>query len=276
MEIALVAIPLVNTYVFLSRRSVLTSGKEGHVNYRGLLVPKSGGVIFLFSYAAAFLGSLVLSASVNLEMLSILYLIVGLAFIGLLDDSWGDGTHKGFRGHFKAFFLQGQISTGFIKAVFGAVFSFSAAAMFFTPGTGVLVAGLIIALSSNAFNSLDLRPGRALKVFFIFSLLLMGLTREGGPVLLLIPLLTTLVLYLPWELKEKIMLGDSGANILGGVLGFVFVLYYPLSAQVYLLLALVLFQVYCEVYSVSKLISKNAFLRFFDNLGRAFPGEVEK
>jgi hypothetical protein len=69
---------------------------------------------------------------------------------------------------------------------------------------------LLVALSANAVNQLDTRPGRALKAFLLGELVLGGRPRRG---------LGIAVLLAPYDLREMTMLGDAGANALGAVLG---------------------------------------------------------
>ena len=55
-------------------------------------------------------------------------------------------------------------------------------------------------------NQLDTKPGRALKAYLAAALLL------GAP-------LGFAILLLPYDLRERVMLGDAGSNALGAMLG---------------------------------------------------------
>src|SRR5687768_5230539 len=96
--------------------------------------------------------------------------IIGVAFLGFLDDALGRGTAadtpRGWRGHARAL-GEGRLSTGAIKAV-GAV----ALAAYAVSGTGREAFGYLadvalLVLATNLFNLLDLRPGRAEKALVL-------------------------------------------------------------------------------------------------------------
>jgi UDP-GlcNAc:undecaprenyl-phosphate/decaprenyl-phosphate GlcNAc-1-phosphate transferase len=275
MEIALVLLPLLTTYGFLHGKTALTTEKALQRNYRGKAVSRSGGVILLFAYSLAGLWRVLALGGGQRDTLALLYLISGLAFVGLLDDFWGDSRQKGFRGHFKLLIQENRLSTGLIKAFFGGVFAFTAAAVAVQGAAALLVGGLLIALATNTVNSLDLRPGRALKFFLAASVALISISRDRETLLLLLPFLAALLAYLPYDLGEDIMLGDSGANVLGGALGFLYLRVLSWPGMLVALLALLAFQIVCEVSSVSAIIAKNSFLRYLDNLGRVFKGGEE-
>ncbi len=92
--------------------------------------------------------------------------LLGVAFLGFLDDSLGRGeaaaAPRGWRGHARAL-REGRLSTGAIKAI-GAL----ALAAYVVSGRGLeswryLADVALLILATNAFNLLDLRPGRAEK-----------------------------------------------------------------------------------------------------------------
>ena len=267
MEIALAVIPLAAAHLFLRIRTPLAAGKTLHPNYRGRPVSRWGGIILYLSCLPA---GFILAGERRLDMLVLLYLAGGLALLGLLDDWLGDDRSRGYTGHIRLFLREGVVSTGLIKAVFGTLLALTAAAYAAEGLAALVVGGGVIALAANTLNSLDLRPGRAVKVFLALSLAAAALSRSPGALLLLLPFLAALLAYLPHELGEKVMLGDSGANLLGGVFGFVFVLHSGLALQLALLALLAGFQVFCEFYSFSRLVRRNSFLRWLDNLGRFF------
>src|SRR6185295_6274459 len=65
---------------------------------------------------------------------------------------------------------------------------------------------LFVGLAANALNQLDTKPGRALKAYTLAAIPLRA------------PLLPA-VLIAPYDLREMAMLGDSGSNALGALLG---------------------------------------------------------
>jgi hypothetical protein len=112
--------------------------------------------------------------------------------LGFVDDVLG-GDERGFRAHLRA-----RRTTGTLK-------------LLGIPLVGLLrtrsVSGaLLFALSANFLNQLDTKPGRALKAYLL----------AAGP--LRAPL-GRAVLLLPYDLRERAMLGDAGSNALGAVLG---------------------------------------------------------
>jgi Glycosyl transferase family 2 len=117
--------------------------------------------------------------------------------LGFLDDVWG-GRERGFRAHLRAGTTTGVLKLAGIPLV-GLLRTRSASGAF------------LFALSANFLNLLDTRPGRCLKAFLLGSFLLRK-SAAGGSARLA-------VLLLPYDLRERVMLGDAGSNALGAVLG---------------------------------------------------------
>ena len=115
-----------------------------------------------------------------------------VAAIGLADDLWS-GPERGFRAHLRA-----GSTTGVLKLVGIPLVGLLA--------TRKLSGALLVGLAANFLNQLDTRPGRALKAYL------------AGAVLVRAPL-GVAVLLAPYDLREKTMLGDSGSNALGAMLG---------------------------------------------------------
>ena len=277
MEIALAVIPLTGAFLFLTGKTALTAPENRRSNYRNRPVSRTGGLILYFSCLLAL--SIRLTGRgeelLLLETALLLYLVSGLTLLGLADDLLGDSRSKGFKGHFRLLWQNREISTGFLKAAFGSLLALSAAAPLREGLLPLLVAAGVIALGANTLNSLDLRPGRALKFFLAAAFLTLAVARNRGAVLLLMPFLAALPAYVPFEMKEDIMLGDSGAYLLGGALGFTFAVYAPFPAQLAALALLLAFQAFCERHSFSRLVRRSNILRFLDELGRVFREEEE-
>ena len=119
----------------------------------------------------------------------------------------------------------------------------------------------------NFVNLLDLRPGRAIKGFGIMLLLISGLT-WFSQIQFILPVISVLVLYIKGEMKEFYMLGDTGANLLGGILGFYGVLALTPIAKGCLLIALLFLQLFAEYHSLSAIIAEHPLLKKMDMLGR--------
>ncbi len=275
MEVGFIIIPLLNTILLLPKILVIFDSKDEQMNYRGKKVPRAGGFLFFLSFVLAGCWQVIFFPQSGLQFFALLYLVTGLSLLGLADDFFGNNKSKGFRGHIGNFVKNKEISTGLIKALYGLIISLTAVAFNRVEPGEIILAGLIVALSSNSFNSLDLRPGRALKIFMFLSLFIILTTRDRNLTLLLFPFLATLLVYLPYELGEYVMLGDSGANALGGVIGYLLVIGFSVEVQVFFLLLLIIWQIFSDTFSLTKIIASNRLLNSFDNLGRRYK-EAEK
>jgi UDP-GlcNAc:undecaprenyl-phosphate/decaprenyl-phosphate GlcNAc-1-phosphate transferase len=157
----------------------------------------------------------------------------------------------------------------------------------------VLTSGLVIALSANTLNLFDLRPLRAFKLFGLGAALLLGATIVplliphrlshvpawwpmwlrgglGAPTLwmaLLGPALAAALLYAPLEARRRTMLGDTGANALGALLGVAACALLPLAGQAVLAVGLVGLNLYAETHSLSELIRTHHLLNRLDRWG---------
>lgn len=123
--------------------------------------------------------------------------LLPVAAIGVADDLWS-GEERGFRAHLRA----GR-TTGVLKL--------AGIPLYALLRTRSVSGAVLVGLSANLLNQLDTRPGRALKAFALGSLLLRGAPRGAA---------AAAVLLAPYDLREMAMLGDSGSNTLGAVLGF--------------------------------------------------------
>lgn len=192
--------------------------------------------------------------------------LVLLAAAGWWDDRRGDETARGFSGHLRA----GRLTGGIVKILAGGVAGIVSAALLFRyhhdPVTAVLTA-LAIPLSANLFNLLDRAPGRTGKAALVAGvpLLVWG---HGGWALVAAGTFGGLGAVLPADLRERGMLGDAGANPIGGMIGLGLAVSLgrgALGAAVVVLLALNLAS---ERWSFSKVIEGTPALRALDRLGR--------
>lgn len=246
---------------------------SGHVkpNYRRRDVVFPFGVL---SVAGALVALIPLVVLRQLEVTSVLYpkglditvYVLGVAFLGLADDMLG-GEPRGWRGHGQAL-REGRLSTGALKAA-GSL----GLALYVTSQPGLstgrwLLESAVLVLATNAFNLLDLRPGRATKVFVLLGL---GLTIGAAS----FSALWTLGLFVGpalvagvYDLRERAMLGDTGANLLGALAGLWLVLTLSELGQAIALVLLVLVTVYGELRSITSLVERVPLLRRLDSLGR--------
>ncbi|NLM37030.1 MAG: hypothetical protein GX202_02760 [Firmicutes bacterium] len=251
-------------------------------NYRREPIPAAVGLVFPLTLPLLFLVQLGLElftrpapAIDRGAFFAFLFLTTGFGLLGLADDLLKSDAAKGFRQHLRALY-EGELTSGGLKAVFGFGFSlvFGIGVWLTTGGSWLIVfpSVLLAALAPNIVNLFDLRPGRAGKVFLAALVLLMVksyLNKGLNPTLFLgAPVLGGVAAYLPHDLKGRAMLGDTGANFLGGTLGGLVVLD---GDPVFTGLTLVFFiflQLLAEKVSFTKIIEKNSILKFLDEMGR--------
>lgn len=256
---------------FLRRHGVIRK------NYLGDDIPTGYGLVLLCTFAMVYAA---ISPLYVLQPLRIgepsLFWAVGITSLwivlwGWLDDTLGDHQTKGFRGHFTVFKHKGVVTTGLLKAIGGGAASFAVAVT--TAGSLLewFLHGLLIALSTNWLNLLDLRPGRAVKFYLPVSGILLLITWPQPFVFLFLPLIVSAAATLKVELAGHVMLGDSGANLLGMQLGiFTALTLSPIASAVTVVL-LAAGHVYAERHSLTELIERISWLERFDSWGRARP-----
>jgi UDP-N-acetylmuramyl pentapeptide phosphotransferase/UDP-N-acetylglucosamine-1-phosphate transferase len=70
------------------------------------------------------------------------------------------------------------------------------------------------------------------------------------------------------DLREHLMLGDTGANVLGGALGLAVVLDVGRGPRNFVLIGLIVLTIAAEMVSFSAVIDRVPILHRFDMLGR--------
>lgn len=194
-------------------------------------------------------------------------MIVGSAIFGFIDDSLGTREFSGFKGHIGAL-LKGRLTTGALKAIGIPVVAIIASSLFSEGVLELIGNALIIALMVNTLNLFDLRPGRALKIFIPLQLAAMLYCGKELMTSFASLIGIAAAMIIP-DLKERIMLGDSGSNVLGAVLGFSIAIGCDWSLKIPFMIILIALQQLAEYISISKIIEKIAFLRMLDDLGRS-------
>jgi UDP-N-acetylmuramyl pentapeptide phosphotransferase/UDP-N-acetylglucosamine-1-phosphate transferase len=187
-------------------------------------------------------------------------------FAGVLDDIIGNRDVSGLKGHFKSL-LKGNLTTGGFKALFGGFVGVIISIAISKNIGDIIINTLIIALSTNLMNLLDLRPGRAIKVYISISVVLF-LTLTGYIKALMFLIVPNVLAYFNYDLKARAMMGDTGSNVLGISIGMLVVMGYSIKIRIGWLVFLVFIHILTEKYSLTKLIEKNKFLNFIDKLGR--------
>jgi UDP-N-acetylmuramyl pentapeptide phosphotransferase/UDP-N-acetylglucosamine-1-phosphate transferase len=199
-------------------------------------------------------------------------LVVTAAGLGMLDDLAGSTSSKGLRGHLAAL-GRGEVTTGAVKLLGLAATGLAAAAVVdrggaepgHSPGRRLVrtvVAGGVVAGTANLVNLLDLRPGRALK----------GVIALAAPMALPSPTAAAAVGaslgVLADDLDARSMLGDTGANAAGALVGLALVERTgPLGRSV-ILAALTALTLASERVSFSAVIDRQPLLRQLDQWGR--------
>jgi hypothetical protein len=266
----------------------------------------------LFEIVAAFwhvdFGSpamLLLDGPLTLGLYALPFILtVGVVLFGLVDDAFGTGEDRGFRGHLNAL-ASGRLTTGGLKMLgvgaLAAYYGWGATAAQATgvSGTNALVrigwwvaATLVIALSANFVNLTDLRPGRALKVYVPLALVAgvvfatdamrefgayasgagVGWTVTDAGVSLacfLVVLLGPVVAVWGPDLGERGMLGDAGSNAMGAIVGYLLVGSLPVLWLAGVAAVLLGLNVLSERVSFTSIIERTALLRRLDEVGRS-------
>jgi UDP-N-acetylmuramyl pentapeptide phosphotransferase/UDP-N-acetylglucosamine-1-phosphate transferase len=255
-------------------------------NYRKRLIPALGGLCLLVPCIfLAVLAGIQAQVSPNIDSpaVALIGCLLGWMLLGLVDDLAGTAENKGFRGHLRAL-LHGKLTTGGIKLLGGGLLALGMAGLSIHTGPRLLtipLAALVIALSANALNLFDLRPGRALKVWWLGAIPLIlwpacatdlpwspaGLYPSYWALAGTLLLLTTL-LYAPLDFGAMMMLGDTGSNPLGALLGLLIVVSTPWPGQLVVLALLIALHVYAERASITWLIARVPVLTWLDRLGR--------
>lgn len=236
-------------------------------NYLGIDIPVSVGISFPMTIMTVF-GIFGLFAWYESSYHLFVLGVMSMSFLGFIDDILGQRDTLGFKGHFGAL-LRGRLTTGGLKALGGGLIAFFLALFLSSSWYDVVLNTLIIALFANMLNLLDLRPGRAVKGYFIFLLLILLLAKGRVDWLLIMPVIGAVLVYFPYDLKAKVMMGDAGSNVLGLILGYLCVSYLSLGIRIGVLVFLILMHLYTEKYSLTKTIENNSFLRAIDNWGRS-------
>jgi hypothetical protein len=246
------------------------------LNYQGREIPAAAGLGFVLGPWGACLAAAFLKASfVDYYFLLMVALAATvMAGVGLVDDLYGNRSVTGFAGHMRSL-MRGRITTGAVKAIAGGAVGLGVgtvlAVHWLSPaltdlGEGLLNA-VVIALTTNLVNLLDVRPGRALKGFVVLA----GLAIVADPkaVYLVAPIGAIALAFAPLDFGGRAMMGDVGSNSLGMVAGIALAWAMPMWGKLVLAAALVGIHLYGERRSLSDFIARAPALRWLDALGRA-------
>ena len=244
-------------------------------NYRGAAIAFPAGLAIVTSALVALVvvGPLYQFASEHVfqeHIGLVLIYVLGVGFLGLVDDLAGsrDGDPRGWRGHLGAA-GGGSLSTGLMKAL-GA---FGLALLVVTDldlDTGAyLLAVLVLVLATNLFNLVDLRPGRAIKLFILLGAGLAIGSQDLDPLWTVGVFVGPILVLLPLDLREVGMLGDTGSNVIGAVAGVWLILTLSTTGLAIAAGVLALITLYGEFRSISAFVERTPLLRQLDLLGRS-------
>ena len=269
-----------------------TLGEGGHtrLNYRRRPLPFPFGVLIVAAALIALIPLALLARVAGTEvfhpeLLPIALYALGVAMLGLIDDTLGQDraglpgrtgdeldrpprpAPRGWRGHGRAA-LRGELSTGALKAAGSlglALFALSFEGL--SKPRWLLAVGVLV-LATNVFNLLDLRPGRAIKAFVLLGAGLTLGSLDARPLWSLGLFAAPALVAGLYDLRERAMLGDTGANVLGALAGLWLVLTLSGTGQLVALGLLAAITIYGELRSISGFIERTPGLRALDSWGR--------
>lgn len=289
---------------YVLRRKRIKASQWERTNFHGVTVSLRGGV----AMAGASVASAAVASALSDQPRAALGGVVaslGGGLAGYIDDV-DQGAHdggkvaKGLKGHLGAL-AHGQVTTGVIKIAGIGASALAASALVGSKATSVggKVADLalntvLIAGTANLANLLDLRPGRALKATVLvaaplsyFSCAAAKTSASGAsgaasatpaaPAsasgasaqrLLASGLNAAAITALVEDLQETTMLGDTGANAAGALLGTSLAANDSWKLRLGTTLGVVGLILASEKVSFSKVIAANPALNWLDQLWR--------
>ena len=289
---------------YVLRRKRIKASQWERTNFHGATVSLRGGV----AMAGAAVASAAVASALSDQPRAALGGVVaslGGGLAGYIDDV-DQGAHdggkvaKGLKGHLGAL-AHGQVTTGVIKIAGIGASALAASALVGSKATSVggKVADLalntvLIAGTANLANLLDLRPGRALKATVLVATPLSYFScaaaktpaweTSGAPSatpaapasasgasaqrLLASGLNAAAITALVEDLQETTMLGDTGANAAGALLGTSLAANDSWKLRLGTTLGVVGLILASEKVSFSKVIAANPALNWLDQLWR--------
>lgn len=287
---------------YVLRRKRVKASQWERTNFHGVTVSLRGGV----AMAGAAVASAAVASALSDQPRAALGGVVaslGGGLAGYIDDV-DQGAHdggkvaKGLKGHLGAL-AHGQVTTGVIKIAGIGASALAASALVGSKATSVggkvsdlALNTVLIAGTANLANLLDLRPGRALKATVLvatplsyFSCAAAKTPASGAsgapsakPVspaspasaqrLLASGLNAAAITALVEDLQETTMLGDTGANAAGALLGTSLAANDSWKLRLGTALGVVGLILASEKVSFSKVIAANPALNWLDQLWR--------
>lgn len=272
---------------YVLRRKRIKASQWERTNFHGVTVSLRGGVAMA---GAAVASAAVASAFSDQPRAALGGLVASLGggLAGYIDDV-DQGAHdggkvaKGLKGHLGAL-AHGQVTTGVIKIAGIGASALAASALVGSKATSVsgkaadlALNTVLIAGAANLANLLDLRPGRALKATVLVAAPLSYFScadakTPASPAsaqrLLASGLNAAAITALVEDLQETTMLGDTGANAAGALLGTSLAANDSWKLRLGTALGVVGLILASEKVSFSKVIAANPALNWLDQLWR--------
>lgn len=258
--VTLTCIPLVH--------NMLTKSGMLRDNFRGEKIPVSMGIAFIPPILIN--GIILVYCNVipekNLNVFILLFAVMAMSAVGVIDDILGDRSVTGLKGHI-SLLLKGRLTTGGLKAVSGGLVGLCVGAAVSDSVLGIIISGAVVALSTNLINLFDLRPARAIKVYFLIAIFIFLFATINQKEIMAVVLPVTWA-YFYYDAQAKSMMGDAGSNVLGVSIGVFIVEFFDIKVQIGWLIFVLAIHLLAEKFSISKIIDSNKFLLFLDQLGR--------
>ena len=274
---------------YVLRRKHIKASQWERTNFHGATVSLRGGV----AMAGASVASAAVASALSDQPRAALggaVAALGGGVAGYIDDI-DQGAHdggkvaKGLKGHLGAL-AHGQVTTGVIKIAGIGASALAASALVGSKATSVsgkaadlALNTVLIAGTANLANLLDLRPGRALKAtvlvatplsYFSCAAAKPEASASGASAqrLLASGLNAAAITALVEDLQETTMLGDTGANAAGALLGTSLAANDSWKLRLGTALGVVGLILASEKVSFSKVIAANPALNWLDQLWR--------
>jgi len=255
---------LLTKLILIPLANLLTGSGAVRENFLGNPIPIGMGLVIWLSVTPSLL--IYERIGFNSNLLIYLLTITITLLMGFADDLLGNHEVKGLKGHLSRLLRNGEITSGSLKALVISIISFFISLKLSTNLSQWFINFCILILMTNTFNLLDVRPGRSIKIYLLAATVLFINYPSERYFLGIIT--ASIIAYAPWDFKAKAMLGDTGSNLLGMVIGMVVVTNLHFLSKGILLLSLILLHIYTEYRSLTTLIERNYILRILDNLGR--------
>lgn len=274
---ALCGLATAQVLLIAMRRGLLAHPVLVRRNYRDVAIATAGGLVVVLTVVAVEgLRAAVAASGIGDEVGSprAVYVLIVVVFglLGLLDDVLGESTgvggDRGLRGHLRAL-AAGRVTSGLVKFAGGGLVGLLAVpALSGSTGWRWWLDGALIAMFANLINLFDRAPGRAAKVALLAGLPFVIFAVDSDAAIAVSVVLGATAVVLVDDVRERIMLGDTGANAIGAAIGALVVATTSPTTRAVVAGGLFLLTVVSERVSFSRVIEATPPLRAIDRIGR--------